>query len=169
MAYHVYNVLFVCAKHSSAGILAKSLLNQLGLGRFRAFSAGVGPEGRLNPKVLGFLERQRLPIDGMRWKSYEVFGLAGAPDLDVVVLLDGAAKRCEGFTWPGQPLTTTWYLEEDALTEDEESDETIASLYDQLKKRLARFVELPMDNLAGADLVDALLAVADVRSGDQPN
>lgn len=84
MTDRIYNVLFLCTGNSARSILAESLLNHLGRGRFRAFSAGSHPNGTINPFVREMIERQSLPVDQLRSKSWDEFAVDGAPELDFV-------------------------------------------------------------------------------------
>lgn len=95
MTDKIYNVLFICTGNSARSILAEGLLNSLGGGRFKAFSAGSHPAGKVNPFALRTLERLRLPTDGYRSKNWDEFAKSDSPALDfVLTVCDKAAGRC---------------------------------------------------------------------------
>ena len=103
-----YNVLFLCSGNSARSILAEALLNHFGAGRFRAYSAGSHPTGKVNAFAIELLRRNRLPVEGLRSKSWDEFAAPGAPALDFVfTVCDQAAGEACPF-WPGQPMTAHW-------------------------------------------------------------
>src|SRR5579863_1309179 len=107
-AQRIYNVLFLCTGNSARSILAESLLNSLGRGKFRAFSAGSYPKGRVHPMALQLLERMKLPTEGLRSKSWDEFAAAGAPPLDFIFTVcdNAAGEVCP--VWPGKPTSAHW-------------------------------------------------------------
>src|SRR3546814_479181 len=120
MTDRIYNVLFLCTGNSARSILAESILNKDGAGRFRAFSAGSQPKGAVNPfalKVLGSFEYQ---TDGFRSKSWEEFAQPGAPVMNFVFTVcdNAAGESCP--VWPGQPMTAHWGIEDPAAAEGPE-------------------------------------------------
>lgn len=104
------NVLFVCTGNSARSIVAEQLLNRDGGGRFRAFSAGSHPRGRVHPLALELLRELGLPTAGLRSKSWNEFTAPGAPPLDLVVTVcdQAAAEPCP--LWPGAPATLHWSI-----------------------------------------------------------
>ena len=108
MAERPLNVLFLCTHNSARSVLAEVLLNQLGRGRFKAYSAGSHPSGRVNPFALELLERNRLPAADLRSKAWDEFAGPDAPPLDFVFTVcdQAAGEVCP--IWPGQPVSAHW-------------------------------------------------------------
>lgn len=144
-----YNVLFLCTGNSARSILAEALLNHLGKGRFRAFSAGSHPAGKVNPFAIELLEKNRLPVADMRSKSWDEFVALGAPEFDFVFTVcdNAAGEVCPA--WPGQPMTAHWGIEDPAAVEgsDEAKRKAFAQAFSQLNRRLSIFISLPMEKL----------------------
>jgi protein-tyrosine-phosphatase len=159
-----YNVLFLCTGNTSRSILAEALLNAMGGGRFRAFSAGSHPKGEVNPFALELLERNRLPVADLRSKSWDEFAVAGAPALDFVITVcdQAAGEACP--IWPDQPMTAHWGVEDPAAVEGDEARKRRAFLraYSELQRRLSIFVSLPIDKLDRLTLQKRLDAIGKV-------
>jgi len=134
MNERLFNVLFLCTGNSARSILAEAMLNHLGQGRFRAFSAGSHPKGEVHPFALELLQKNRLPVAEMRSKSWDEFARPEAPQLDFVfTVCDSAAgETCP--LWPGQPMTAHWGIEDPAAVEgsDEEKRRAFFQAYMQL-------------------------------------
>lgn len=154
MSERIFNVLFLCTGNSARSILAESLLNHLGKGRFRAYSAGSHPTGQVNPAVLHLLRQQGLPVDGLRSKSWDEFATPEAPALDFVFTVcdNAAGEVCP--VWPGQPMTAHWGIEDPAAVEgsDEALQAAVSSAYRLLSRRISLFVSLPIQKLDGLSL-----------------
>jgi arsenate reductase len=87
-----YNVLFICTGNSARSILAEGILNELGKGKFRAFSAGSHPKGEVHPQALATLKRLHMPDTGYRSKSWDEFVAPQAPVFDFIfTVCDNAA------------------------------------------------------------------------------
>ena len=145
----IYNVLFLCTGNSARSILAEVLMNHHGQGRFRAFSAGSHPTGRVNPYALRLLELQGLPCDGLRSKSWDEFATPDAPTLDFVfTVCDNAAGEVCPF-WPGQPLTAHWGVADPAAAEGDDALKMLAfrSAFRELENRIRIFTSLPIHSL----------------------
>jgi len=145
----VYNVLFLCTGNSARSILSEALLNRRGSGRFRAFSAGSHPTGRVNPFALDLMQRSGIPTDGLRSKSWDEFAAPGAPALDFVFTVcdNAAGEVCP--IWPGQPVTAHWGIPDPAAVEGSDGDKRKAfdEAFRVLERRISLFVSLPIRSL----------------------
>ena len=146
-----YNVLFLCTGNSARSILGEAMLNNLavGQGRFKAFSAGSHPKGQVNPYALEALKAGRLPVDGLRSKSWDEFAAPGAPQMDFVFTVCDQAAMEPCPYWPGQPMTAHWGLPDPAAAEgsDEGRRKAFRDTLMALRRRLEVFVSLPLDKL----------------------
>jgi arsenate reductase len=144
-----WNVLFLCTGNSARSILAEALLNHWGRGRFRGFSAGSFPTGRVNPHALALLERMSIPAEDARSKSWDEFAVPGAPPIDFVITVcdDAAGETCP--VWPGHPMTAHWAVEDPARVEGSgvEISNAFRHAFDVLEHRIRAFVALPVDSL----------------------
>ncbi len=158
MTEQVFNVLFLCTGNSARSILAEALLNSIGRGRFRAYSAGSHPGGQVNPFAIELLNKNRLPTEGLRSKSWDEFSLDGAPHLDFVfTVCDNAANEvCP--VWPGQPMTAHWGVPDPAAVQgsDEDKRKAFFQTYNQLYNRISLFANLPIHKLDRIKLQKAL-------------
>jgi protein-tyrosine-phosphatase len=149
MADRIYNVLFLCTGNSARSILAEAYLNHAGKGRFKAYSAGSKPGGRVNPFALDLLERSGIATTGLRSKSWDEFAAAGAPRMDFVFTVcdSAAAEPCP--YWPGQPMTAHWGVPDPAAVagSDEEKRTAFRSAMTVLSARINLFVNLPLEKL----------------------
>ena len=149
MAERVYNVLFLCTGNSARSILAESILNREGQGRFKAFSAGSQPKGEVHPFAISLLKKMNHPVDGLRSKNWDEFAVDGAPVMDFVfTVCDNAANEvCP--VWPGQPMSAHWGLPDPAAVEGSEAERHLAfaDTYRLLANRIGIFTSLPMKSL----------------------
>jgi len=148
----VYNVLFLCTGNSCRSILAEAILDRMGKGRFRAFSAGSFPKGVVNPNAIALLKRLNYPIEGLRSKAWDEFALANNPDaprLDFVFTVcdNAAGEMCP--VWPGQPVTAHWGMPDPGEVEGTETEIALAfaDAYRQLSSRIGAFTSLPIASL----------------------
>ncbi len=149
MSEHVFNVLFLCTHNSARSIIAESILNRIGKGRFRAFSAGSYPSGQVNPYALDLLKGLNYDISGLRSKSWDEFAAPGAPQMNFVFTVcdDAANEVCP--MWPGQPMTAHWGLPDPSKAEGTEAEKrfAFANTHRMLRQRLDVFISLPMKSL----------------------
>ena len=145
----VYNVLFLCTGNSARSILAESILNQLGAGRFRAFSAGSHPSGTVHPLAIEVLAEDGCPTDGLRSKSWDAFATADAPAMDFVFTVCDSAAGESCPVWPGQPLTAHWGLEDPARASGTRLQQKAAFVATAryLRNRIAAFLALPLASI----------------------
>ena len=144
-----YNVMFLCTGNSARSILAEAALNRLGRGRFRAFSAGSQPKGKIHPYALDLLRNQDFPVAALRSKSWDEFSDPGAPKLDFVFTLcdSAAAESCP--VWPGEPMTAHWGMPDPAAVEGSEAVQraAFAEAMRTLTSRIGIFISLPIESL----------------------
>lgn len=149
MTDKTYNVLFLCTGNSARSILAESILNKEGAGRFRAFSAGSQPKGEVNPHALKELDALGYPSTGFSSKSWAVFSKEGAPEMDFIfTVCDSAAgEACP--VWIGHPMTAHWGVEDPAAVSGTEADiqRAFAQAARFLKNRITAFLNLPLASI----------------------
>ncbi len=148
------NVLFLCTGNSARSIIAECVLNRLGAGKFRAFSAGSQPKGQVHPLALQILRQAHFDVSQLHSKSWEEFAGPDAPKLDFVfTVCDNAAKEvCP--IWPGQPMTAHWGLPDPVAAEGSEAERHLAfaDTLRMLSNRIGIFVSLPFDKLSKLSL-----------------
>lgn len=139
------NVLFLCTHNSARSILAEALLNHLGGGRFRGFSAGSSPRPNQqpNPLALRVLQEAGIPTGGLSSKSWDVFAAPGAPEMDLVITVcdNAAGEACP--VWPGAPATAHWRYPDPSTVPGSEADklwafaETLRAIRTRLQQLVA--------------------------------
>jgi len=162
------NVLFLCTGNSARSIMAEAIMNRSGLGRFRAYSAGSMPTGRVNPHAMALLEKMHHPTDGLRSKSWEEFAREQNPDAPelnfVFTVCDNAAGEvCP--IWPGQPMTAHWGISDPAAATGSEAEIGLAfgDAYRQLDNRISLLLNLPMASLDRLTLQQRLNEIGKTR------
>ena len=149
MSERVFNVLFLCTGNSARSILAEAILNSMGKGRFRAFSAGSHPAGKVNPYAIELLRKQNLATTELRSKNWDEFAAAGAPQLDFVFTVcdNAAGEACP--VWPGKPMTAHWGIADPAAVagSDAEKRKAFAAAFKLLQRRISLFTSLPLAKL----------------------
>jgi protein-tyrosine-phosphatase len=170
MADRPYNVLFLCTGNSARSILAETLMNQWGQGRFRGFSAGSHPKGTVHPIALQLLKKMNLPTEGLRSKSWDEFAAPSAPPLDFVfTVCDNAAGEVCPY-WPGQPMTAHWGVPDPAAVEGSDTDKWLAfrDAFRMLDNRIKIFTSLPLDSFDRMKLKERLDAIGRSRPTEDP-
>jgi arsenate reductase len=149
MSDRIYNALFICTGNSARSIIAEALLNEMGKGRFRAFSAGSQPKGTVHALALLELQSRGISTGGLRSKSWEEFAAPGAPEMDFVFTVcdQAAGEVCP--VWPGQPMTAHWGMPDPAAVEgpDEIKARAFLDTAITMKRRLELMLSLPMQSL----------------------
>ena len=144
-----YNVLFLCTGNSARSILAEAILNKIGAGRFKAYSAGSQPRGEVNPHALELLGRLDYDISQFRSKPWDEFAKPDSPKLDFVITVcdNAAGEVCP--VWPGQPMTAHWGMPDPAAAEGSPAEIAVAfaDTYRMLNNRLSAFANLKMSGL----------------------
>lgn len=144
-----FNILFLCTGNSARSILAEGLMNHLAEGRFKAYSAGSQPLGRVNPLAIETLQALDCDTEGMSSKGWDVFAGEDAPKMDfIITVCDSAAGEACPY-WPGAPVTAHWGFPDPSHVEgDEEARRTaFAKTAQAITQRLRLFLSLPMDKL----------------------
>src|SRR6266404_384159 len=161
MADKVYSILFLCTGNSARSILAESLLNRLGRGKFRAFSAGSFPKGQVHPMAMELLARMNWPTESLHSKSWDEFAAPGAPPLDFIVTVcdNAAGEVCP--VWPGNPMTAHCGIADPAAAEGTDAERALAfrSAFKELEARIKRLIDLPIASLDRMKLEEALRAI----------
>ena len=147
MTERTYNVLFLCTGNSARSIMAETLLNADGDGRFRGYSAGSFPKGEVHPMALDVLAGLGFGTEGLRSKSWDEFARPGAPAIDFIVTVcdDAAGETCP--IWPGHPMTAHWGIEDPARVEGDEQRQAFLQALRFLRNRIALFLALPIESL----------------------
>ena len=146
MTDRIYNVLFLCTGNSARSILAEAIINHVGNGRFRGFSAGSFPKGAVHPVALQLLTQLKLPVAGLRSKSWDEFAASGAANLDFVfTVCDNAAGEVCPY-WPGQPMTAHWGIPDPAAVTGTDAEKWLAfrQAYTAMENRIKVFASLPI-------------------------
>jgi protein-tyrosine-phosphatase len=166
MSARVYNVLFLCTGNSARSVMAEAILNKVGKGRFRAYSAGSRPKGHVHPQAIQLLRTLRHPTAELRSKSWDEFARADAPKLDFIfTVCDNAANEaCP--VWPGKPMTAHWGIPDPALATGSSAEiaQAFNEAYRMLAQRIGIFVELPIASLDALALQTKLRAIGHAES-----
>lgn len=144
-----FNVLFLCTGNSARSIIAEAIIDRVGAGKFKGYSAGSMPKGEVHPLTINLLNKLNYDTTALRSKSWEEFSAPGAPDLDFVfTVCDNAANEvCP--LWPGQPMTAHWGVPDPAAVEGNDMERALAfaDTYRMLNNRIGIFTSLPLNSL----------------------
>jgi protein-tyrosine-phosphatase len=165
-ANKIYSVLFLCTGNSARSILAESLLNHWGNGKFRAFSAGSFPKGQVHSLAIDLLKRMNLPAEGFRSKSWDEFAAPEAPPIDFIFTVcdNAAGEICP--VWPGKPVSAHWGIADPAAAEGTEADKASAfrKALEELETRIKLLTSLPIDSLDRITLQARLREIGDTST-----
>jgi protein-tyrosine-phosphatase len=154
MTDRLYNALFLCTGNSARSILAEAILNKLGAGNFRAYSAGSQPKGAVHTEALKLLRAMGYNVVDFRSKSWAEFIGPDAPDFNFVFTVcdNAAAETCP--VWPGQPMTAHWGIPDPAAATGTPAEIALAfkDAYRMLERRIAAFTALPLSSLDALSL-----------------
>lgn len=169
MTEQPFNVLFLCTGNSARSVLAESILNKIGNGRFKAFSAGSHPSGAINPHVLDFLEKRNFPTADLRSKSWNEFAAPDGPALDFVFTVcdNAAGEVCP--VWPGQPVTAHWGVEDPVSVDgdDDAKRKAVLTAFALLNHRISLFASLPIAKLDAMSLKKELDEIGRMRENGE--
>jgi arsenate reductase len=164
MSEKQYKVLVLCTGNSARSILAEVLFNHLGKGKFKAYSAGSQPAGRVNPGAIELLQEKGFSLDGLRSKSWDEYAAPGAPEIDFIFTVcdNAAGETCP--IWPGKPATAHWGIPDPAHIEgDEARRAAFKKAYDQLARRIQLFMALPIEKLDKLTLKEKLAEIGRIQ------
>ncbi|KMS57756.1 MULTISPECIES: arsenate reductase ArsC [Sphingobium] len=147
MTDKIYNVLFLCTGNSARSILGEAIMNKLGEGRFKAYSAGSQPKGQVHPMALSVLNNLSFDTADMRSKSWDEFATPDAPSFDFIFTVcdNAAGETCP--VWIGHPMTAHWGIEDPAAIEGEGQRDAFLQALRYLQNRIALFLALPLTSL----------------------
>jgi len=170
MTDHPYNVLFLCTGNSARSIIAEAILNKIGAGKFRAYSAGSQPKGRVHPETIRLLQGLGYDTSGFRSKSWSEFADPGAPLLDFVFTVcdNAAGEACP--VWPGQPVTAHWGVPDPAEATGTAAEIALAfkDAYRMLNRRIGVFASLPLASLDQLTLQRKLREIGTIGKTVEP-
>src|SRR5262245_6355878 len=153
-----FNTLFLCTRNSARSIMAECVLNRLGRGEFKAFSAGTQPAGEIHPLTLRVLENSNFDVSALRSKSWSEFSGPEAPELDFSFTVCDSAANEPCPVWPGKPVTAHWGLPDPAIVGGPETDQymAFADTLRMLEQRVGVLVSLPVSSLSEISLRENL-------------
>ena len=149
MTDHAYNVLFLCTGNSARSIMAEAMLSVRSKGRFKGYSAGSHPTGKINPFALELVTKLAYPTEGLRSKSWDEFAAADAPHMDFIITVCDSAAGEVCPVWPGRPTTAHWGFPDPAAVQgsDDEKRKAFHDVYLQIARRVDLFLALPHDKI----------------------
>jgi arsenate reductase (thioredoxin) len=166
MTEKIFNVLVLCTGNSARSVMAEALLNTMGHGRLRAYSAGSHPTGAVNPFAIEQVAKTTYPLQNLHSKSWDEFAKPDAPAMDFVITVcdNAAGEVCP--LWPGQPITAHWGFEDPASVHgtDDEKRHAFEKVFRQIMNRVQLFVNLPVHMLDRMAIKHELTAIGKTHS-----
>lgn len=161
MTAKTYNVLFICTGNSARSVMSEGVLNVLGKGRFKCYSAGSKPSGRVNPHAIAMLDSIGYDTRTARSKSWDEFGGPDAPQMDLIITVCGNAKNEVCPIWPGHPMSAHWGYEDPQGETEEEKRASFEKLLAQIKRRTEYFLSLGEEALAPENIKETARRVGE--------
>ncbi|MDT3686770.1 MAG: arsenate reductase ArsC [Pseudorhodoplanes sp.] len=170
MPDRVLNVLFLCTGNSARSVLAESILNRVGAGRFRAFSAGAQPKGAVHPQTIALLQSLDYDVSSLRSKSWDEFAKADAPPIDFIFTVcdNAAGEACP--VWPGKPISAHWGIPDpaEAVGSDAEVALAFKDAYRMLRQRIELLTALPLEKLNRVAIQSRLREIGQIEGTTSP-
>jgi len=167
MADKTYNVLVLCTGNSARSIIAEALINTMGKGRFRAYSAGSHPTGKVNSFAVEKIRSIGYPVEDLRSKSWNEFARPGAPEMDFVITVcdNAAGEVCP--VWPGHPISAHWGFEDPAAVQgtDERKRQAFEKVFHEIRTRVAYLIVLPISRLDRMSVKQEMDKIGRTRDG----
>jgi protein-tyrosine-phosphatase len=161
-----YNVLFICTGNSARSIMAEAMLNQMGAGRFRGYSAGSHPAGHVNPNAIELLHRNHYTTDNLRSKNWSEFAASESPPMNFVLTVcdKAAGEMCP--VWPGQPMSAHWGVEDPAAVTGSQDaiQKAFRDCFMILNRRITLLTTLPIDKLDKLKLQEELKGIGHITA-----
>jgi arsenate reductase len=159
------NVLFLCTHNSARSVLAECIMNRLGKGQFKGYSAGSAPSGRVNPVALELLRSLDYDISELRSKSWDEFAAPGAPQMDFIFTVCDSAANETCPVWPGHPASAHWGLADPSAEQGGEDEKRLAfaETHRLLSERINAFVNLPFASLDQVSLKTRLQEIGEME------
>ncbi len=165
MAKSIFNVLFLCTHNSARSVMAEAILNKIGEGRFRAFSAGSHPKASPNPYALEKAVQLGFSADDFKSKSWDDFAKPGAPHMDIIITVcdDAAGEVCP--VWLGHPATAHWGFPDPSATTGAEAEKRAAfdRVFHAIHRRIELLINLPMEKLEHLALTNSLKKIHEIH------
>lgn len=160
------NVLFLCTHNSARSVIAECIMTKLGAGKFKGFSAGSMPSGRVHPLAVDMLGKLGYDTSGLRSKHWEEFAAPGATKMDYIfTVCDNAANEvCP--VWPGQPVSAHWGVPDPSAVEGTEAEKAFAfaDTHRMLYQRITIFQNLPFETLDRNALTNRLRDIGKITA-----
>ena len=168
MTARPFHVLFLCTGNSARSILAESLMNHWGRGRYRGFSAGSHTKGTVHPIALKLLKQMQFPTDGLRSKVWDEFAEPGAPPIDFVITVCDNAAGGVCPIWPGHPMKAHWGIPDPAAVQGSDTQKWAAfrDAFQTLQSRIKLFLSLPLASLDNMKLKERVNAIGQSSTPD---